>query len=462
MSRSLCWTFALLLGFPVAMSVSGCASMNSAMRSAVRNEHAGPDGLLVRGGGPSFYIPSALFPPGVKTFNIGSIPKSYEVLLDLTEDVSIGRSAGGGKDLTVWRGTTVKATPNSTQVTQHQSAIANNPYAMYGAAVAGRQLREGNTFERHPLLQRVPSGGQAILSFEHELVSIGEPSEDVSLEPFGKILSVTTQDGEVRSETREPVYTITVPSRHRLVAVVTDPAGKELKRVTYCTWSKDAKYYQDKHKHFFADENAARASFTAEQEAFNGSLRTGPLFASKKPKNMKEAGVVDLTVISDEDVFGAKVVSDFALWMALPSNSTDRAEMTAILSRWFKVGDLGCSLNDAFADDPSWIPVCIAEMVKIRDTVGADKTTRVAATLNIATCEASRLDALAAVAAVKTAQTINPSALGQDGWLTKGGVLDYGSNYYIARDAWLNLGTTVQAVSSWREKGVTRASIPSK
>lgn len=456
-SRSIITAAALLCG---ALAATGC--IGGAARG-LRNEQKGPEGFTVRGSSVPFYRPSELLPPGILAYSVAEVPKGYEPLLDLNLDERANVDNGSSNDLRpaqfgakgfrqIGLGPVLASggfnvelgNPNATHIPGH-----------FGAAVSQYRLAEGLRMEKRALCARVEKNAQANLVFVHEVVSVGEPLEEVSLEPFGKVLSVSTSNGEITGETREPVYTVTIPAKHRLICIVRDPAtSKELAKAVYATWDKAHKYYRNKDKQFFVSEEAALQSYRAERALFAEQISSGPMFETRKPKNLKDLPVTDLRVMSPEAAWGAVIQSDLGLWMALPpTGDTAFATMKAALEPYFEVGPIGMSVKDDIAKDSAWPARAIAALEGVRDAAGATPVAKAVAWLNIATLRAAQLDAGGAEQAVAMAQQSQANILGEASKITRGGVLDYGSDYYVARSAWLNIGETTRLVVAWKNGG---------
>ena len=43
--------------------------------------------------------------------------------------------------------------------------------------------------------------------------------------------------------------------------------------------------------------------------------------------------------------------------------------------------------------------------------------------------------------------------------MTKGGMLDYGSDYYVARNAWLHIEQNINGIIAWKAAGVTNGQL---
>jgi hypothetical protein len=447
--------FSLLL--VASQLLTGC--LGNLTRSMVRNENDGPGGTKVYGTTMPFYKPSTLLPAGVNSFTVASVPKSYEVLLDMNFDpVVASQRYSNENEVAWWSGTSVVVNNQSAEVTNYQRSIADNQYAQFGAAAAIREQRiSQTTYTKRPLAKKVEQGGQVELHFTHEITEVGQPEEEARLEPFGKVLSITTENGEMKSETREPVYTVTIPSKHRLVVVVKEPGtGKELSRGVYATWSKELKYYRDKTKKFFLSPEAAFASFAVEKDDFLRSVAEGSLFEAKRPKAVKELPVVQLQVMSPEDVYGVTVTAYGTLWFMLPpSGDPAYAVMHDGLAQWFTWGDMVAPIKDTSVNDSSWIPAAEAKLQTVLDDTKSTSIARATASLNLATIAAARMDAKQAEALVAKARADNEDALGKMNWLGSGGALDYGKEFYKARDDWSSIANRVTSVATWYQQGAS-------
>ena len=458
-------TLAILGSAPLMLS--GCGSVGGMMR----NEQQGPEGLLVRGGGIPSYKFSKIIPAGITTYRIAEIPKGYEMLLELRErpetqkqQVSTDDISGGGISLQKQHELAIAGIQASMAIAIEAGKQTDRPPGNFGAARAYDLIRSGelHSVERQNLVVRVESGAQAELTFVHEVVSVGEPAEEVQLEPFGKVLSVavasegTSNAGQITSETREPVYTVSIPAQHRLVVVVKDAAGKELNKAVYATWTKNHKYYRDKARKFFASEEAALAAYAAEKDLFAKAIAEGPLFESKKPKYLQDLPVEQINVMSPDDAWGVLLQADIGCWFAMPS-AKDPAFLA--LGQWFQQGDRGWSIKDSFRRDSSWIEGASGLMNKVVSDPNASALAKASAQLNLASIAVAKLDATAAKSAVAAAQATVPGILDEASMLTRGGIMDYGENYYVARNAWLHIEQNINGIIAWKAAGVTNGQL---
>jgi hypothetical protein len=449
------------------LMLSGCGSIGGGLR----NEQKGPEGLLVRGGGIPSYKFSKIIPAGITTYHIADIPKGYEVLLELRERPETEKQqhstddiSGGGLSLQKQHELQIAGIQAQYAFALEAGNQSDRPSGDYGAARAYDLIRRGglHSVERQNLVVRVDSGAQAELSFVHEVVSVGEPSDEVKLEPFGKVLSVavasegTSNAGQITSETREPVYTVSIPAQHRLVVVVKDATGKELNKAVYATWTKNHKYYKDKAKKFFASEEAALASYTEEKDLFAKAIAEGPLFESKKPKYLQDLPVQQINVMSPDDAWGVLLQADIGCWFAMP-NPKDPAFLA--MGQWFEQGELGWAIKESYKRDSSWVDGATGLMNKVVSDPNASALAKAAAQLNLASIAVAKLDAPAAKSAVAAAQATLPGILDEAGMLTKGGMLDYGSDYYVARNAWLHIEQNINGIIAWKAAGVTNGQI---
>lgn len=438
-----------------SLLLGGC--LGNVTRSLVRNENDGPGGTTVYSTNIPFYKPSTLLPAGVTSFSVAAIPKSYDLLLDLSFDPAVAsQSYSSENEVAWWSGTSARVDGQGAQVTNHNRSIADNPYAQFGAAVAIREQRASQTiYTKRPLARKVEQAGQVELHFFHEMIEVGQPEEEARLEPFGKVLSITTENNEIKSETREPVYTITIPSKHRLVVEAREPnTGKELSRGVYATWHKDLKFYRDANKQFFTSPEAAFAAFASEKDTFLRTMAEGPLFDTKRPKAVKELPVDQLQVMSPEDVYGVTVTAYGTLWLMLPGTG-DAAYpvMRDGLASWFTWSKMSATIKDDSFADSSWISAAEIKLQAVADDVKASPIARAAATLNLATIAAARMEAVKAGDLVVKARALSEDSLGKMNWLGSGGALDYGKEYYKARDDWSSITNRVTAVVNWYQQG---------
>jgi hypothetical protein len=451
----------------------GCGSLSDATRSMVgRNEQKGPDGMQVRGGGTPCYKAGALIPVGYTTYTITEVTKTYEPFLDLNDGRETSNVA-----------VTLDTSPAGIQLQQQQAMLAvmglqgqasasfeagnrsERPSGAYGAAraydiVSGSKL----TVDRENLVQRVDHGGQANVAFIREIVEVSEPKDEVLLEPFGKVLSVATNaEGEMTGQTREPVYTVTIPVKERLIALVTDAkTGKELSRAVYATWSKNVKFYQGQDKKFFADEEMAVAVYNAEKEQFRARLEKGSLFESqgkKVPKHLKELPVTNLTIMSPEDAWGVYFATSLQPYFALPSSDDKSSPAFVGLGTWFDQGDIGWSLKDTYKRDPAWLIEASEKMQAVLDDSTTSTMARACAHLNLAGFAFCRLHAPEAVKHVAAAQQTHPGILEEKNSMLRGGMMDYGSDFYVARHLWLHIDTDINGIAKWRKNGKNAGTI---
>ena len=468
------------VGLPL---LTGCGYLISAPRdimASTRDEWEGPDDLQVRDiGGMGYYKPSALIPPGAATYRIAAIPKSYETLLDLAESQARGSMSSNSQD-TFRQSASQQLTQEAMVMAQIQASLgqtsatgtAKAGYAFevgsgehvpgdYGAANASRFLSSNRAVNliRVNQVTKVDKDAAVDLYFVHEVIDIQPPQGEVALEPFGKVLAVNTANGEVIGESREPVYTVTIPARHQLVAIAKNPkTGAELSKTVYASWSKEHKYYRDlaaKNRTYWANEEAALAGYEKDKAAFAKEIAEGELFEAKgkRPKNFTDLPVQSLVVMTPDDAWGAVLTTNHPMYAARPPKGDPAHAAWQGLNDWISFGvdnpeKEGWKLKPEFTTDPSWIAPAIAKMVAVRDGNGTPLS-KACAALTISSFEAARLNAEAAGAQVKRAQELYPDCLKEAGF-GRGGVTDFGEFYYIARHRWLTIQTTVSKVIDWR------------
>ena len=457
-----------------ALTLTGCLSegIGNVTRSMVRDgENEGPGGVKSYDTTVPYFRKSRVLAPNVTTYTIGEIPKGYEVLLDTNLVAQAARqnstagadltrlhyAAGTGFDMSVLG---AQAEGKAAVEVGQEGSIGDNPNALWGAAVAARAMKQGNRYAKETLARRVDQGGQVTLKFVHEVVGIEAPKEDVQLEPFGKVLSVTTANGEVISETREPVYTVTVPTSHRLVVQVVDPAqaNKVVSQNVYAVWSKDVKYYRNQDKKFFKDEAEALASYTAEKSFFAKQVAEGPLFDKNKPKALKDLPVQNLTVMSPEDLNGAVIRSPSTLNFMLPNKGDKATErIKQAMAPWVTFGELSATGSAEACVHFGWISEVETKLATIAAESGVSAQAKACIQLNLGTLAAMQIEAEKAERLIGQAQQTHADVLGKIGSFGSGGALDYGSYYYEARGAFLSLANNVRSVDQWVQSGVRNA-----
>jgi len=339
----------------------------------------------------------------------------------------------------------------------------------YGAAPAWRRAAYGKAvYTRTNLVERRTEAAAADLFFVHELVEMLPPHEEVTLEPFGKVISVTTgNDGVMTSQTREPVYTVTVPAKHRLVVIAKDPKTQaELSKAVYATWTKEHKYFRAmaaKDKKFFANEEEALAGFTADKEAFTKQITEGELFEARKPKNLKDLPVTDLNVLSPDAAWGSLITrSKPAPFIARPPSGDAAQSAWQAQATWFTWTDAQKSwkLKPEFIRDATWVTAASIPLVAVRDDAKASAPARAAAALTLATYRATLLDLAGAKSQIAKALELSPGCLDEANHMIRGGLMDHGEEYYMGRYHWLGLERTITGVQNWQRSAVQGAQIP--